>query len=510
MEASLGSSRAAAEGGCGTSEPLLEHPPRGARPDPWPHEHDQGSLGPERSARASSRAHRPRALGRDAISRRLLALGDALAATGALLLSTATLHYDHIEPARLAAVPLIVVLAKVGGLYDREELLIRKSTLDETPALVVLATFYTLTLWLLDGLVTERPSSSVRLVAVWIALFLMLVAFRMAARFLARRLTPPERCLVFGDADACEWIESRLARRPSLHAEVVGRIPLEAHEHGGAARFDPHDLDALAGSLSVDRLIVTPDAESQETLLLIHSARSLGLKVSVLPRVLEVIGSSVEFDEIDGLPVLSVHRIGLSRSSQLVKRAFDLVGSVLALVLLFPVLLVISLAIKLDSAGPVLFRQRRVGLNGKTFSMWKFRTMTVDAEDQKESLRHLNEADGLFKINADPRVTRLGRRLRRVSLDELPQLINVVRGEMSLVGPRPLVSEEDRRIEGWRRRRLNLTPGITGHWQILGAARIPLGEMLRIDYLYVTNWSLWLDIKIMLRTIPYMLGRHGM
>jgi lipopolysaccharide/colanic/teichoic acid biosynthesis glycosyltransferase len=142
--------------------------------------------------------------------------------------------------------------------------------------------------------------------------------------------------------------------------------------------------------------------------------------------------------------------------------------------------------------------------------MWKFRTMMVNAEEQKDSLRHLNEAVGLFKIGADPRVTRVGRFLRRMSVDELPQLVNVLRGEMSLVGPRPLVSDEDRRIEGWRRRRLHLTPGITGHWQVLGAARIPLEEMSRIDYLYVTNWSLWLDVKIMLRTVPYVFGRRGM
>jgi exopolysaccharide biosynthesis polyprenyl glycosylphosphotransferase len=497
-----------AEAAHGATEPSLEQA-IGARPDRWPD--GEGALRPQRRAEASSKDRGCRALARDAVNRRILALADALAAAGALLLSTATLHYDHIEPVRLAAVPLIVVMAKAGGLYDREELLIRKSTLDETPALVLLATFYTLSLWLLDGLVTGRPSSSARLVAVWIALFLMIVLFRMAVRYLSRRLTAPERCLVFGDAETCEWMESRLARRPSLHARVVGRISLTGPDQDRAPGLHSPDLDVLAGALSIDRLIVTPErAESQETFQLIHSARSLGLKVSVLPRVLEVIGSSVEFDEIDGLPVLSVRQIGLSRSSQLVKRSFDLVGSLLALLLLSPVLLVIALVVKLDSPGPVLFRQRRVGLNGKTFPMWKFRTMMVNAEEQKDSLRHLNEAVGLFKIGADPRVTRFGRLLRRMSLDELPQLINVLRGEMSLVGPRPLVSDEDQRIEGWRRRRLHLTPGMTGQWQVLGAARIPLEEMSRIDYLYVTNWSLWLDVKIMLRTIPHVFGRRGM
>ena len=166
--------------------------------------------------------------------------------------------------------------------------------------------------------------------------------------------------------------------------------------------------------------------------------------------------------------------------------------------------------IKLDSRGPVLFRQDRIGRDGKPFQMLKFRTMVQDADEHKDELRHFNQAEGLFKIAKDPRITRVGSLLRRMSLDELPQLLNVMRGEMSLVGPRPLVIDEDSLLEGWRRRRLQLTPGMTGHWQILGSARLPLEEMARIDYLYVSNWSLWLDVKILLRTIPYVLSGKGL
>ena len=148
---------------------------------------------------------------------------------------------------------------------------------------------------------------------------------------------------------------------------------------------------------------------------------------------------------------------------------------------------------------------------GKRFQMLKFRTMVPDAEAMKEWLRHRNEAqEGLFKIAEDPRVTRVGRCCVSSALDELPQLWNIVRGEMSLVGPRPLVLDEDQRIEGWHRRRLELMPGMTGPWQILGPARVPLREMVAIDYLYVANWSLWTDIKILLRTIPHVLGRKGL
>jgi lipopolysaccharide/colanic/teichoic acid biosynthesis glycosyltransferase len=170
---------------------------------------------------------------------------------------------------------------------------------------------------------------------------------------------------------------------------------------------------------------------------------------------------------------------------------------------------VIAAVIKLTSPGPVLFRQTRVGRDGHTFEMLKYRSMYEGADARKRELLPRNEADGLFKIADDPRITRVGRFLRRTSLDELPQLFNVLRGQMSLVGPRPLVLDEDRRVEGWYRRRLYLTPGMTGDWQVFGAARIPLREMVTIDYLYVSNWSLWADIKILLRTIPCVVGRRG-
>jgi lipopolysaccharide/colanic/teichoic acid biosynthesis glycosyltransferase len=174
-------------------------------------------------------------------------------------------------------------------------------------------------------------------------------------------------------------------------------------------------------------------------------------------------------------------------------------------------MLLVALAVRLDSRGPIFFRQLRVGQYGRRFHMLKFRTMVPDAEAMKDSLRDRNEAqDGFFKIAEDPRVTRVGRFLRRTALDELPQLFNIVRGEMSLVGPRPLVVEEDQRIEGWHRRRLELMPGMTGHWQILGPARVPLREMVAIDYLYVANWSLWTDVKILLRTVPHVIGRRGL
>lgn len=198
------------------------------------------------------------------------------------------------------------------------------------------------------------------------------------------------------------------------------------------------------------------------------------------------------------------------RAARTAKRAFDLVASLVALVLLSPLWLLIALAIKLGSRGPVLFRQTRVGRHDIQFAMLKFRTMERDADRRKRELLHLNEAgEGLFKISQDPRVTRFGRLLRSTSLDELPQLVNVVTGKMSLVGPRPLIPEEDRLIEGEYRRRLELRPGMTGAWQVAGASRIPIREMGRLDLEYLDGWSLWGDVRLLVGTVQHVVRRHG-
>src|SRR3954452_20504579 len=193
------------------------------------------------------------------------------------------------------------------------------------------------------------------------------------------------------------------------------------------------------------------------------------------------------------------------------KRAVDFVGSILLVAILSPLLLVIALLIKGDSTGPVLFRQRRVGRDGKAFSMLKFRTMIDGADEQKAALRHLNmAAEGLFKIDGDPRVTRGGRWLRATSLDELPQLGHVVTAKMSLVAPRPLVPEEDARILGSQRRRLLMRPGMTGIWQVNGASSIPIHEMVKLDGGYVDNWSLWVDAKVLAVTAAHVVMRKSM
>ena len=199
-----------------------------------------------------------------------------------------------------------------------------------------------------------------------------------------------------------------------------------------------------------------------------------------------------------------------SRTEQALKRSFDLVGGAVLLIVLAPVWLIISLLIKADSPGPILFRQRRIGQYGVPFRMFKFRTMVDGADARKPALLHMNEAaEGLFKISGDPRLTRTGRWLRRTSLDELPQLLDVISGSMSLVGPRPLVPEEDALINGSHRGRLSMRPGMTGVWQVSGASTIPIREMVELDRDYIKRWSIWLDVKLLLRTASHVAHRRG-
>jgi lipopolysaccharide/colanic/teichoic acid biosynthesis glycosyltransferase len=217
--------------------------------------------------------------------------------------------------------------------------------------------------------------------------------------------------------------------------------------------------------------------------------------------------------EVAVTPVAATREAGQALGSFAValKRAFDLVGALILIILLSPLWVLIAILIKADSPGPTFFRQRRIGRNGEPFRMLKFRTMVKGADAQKPALLHMNQAaEGLFKISEDPRVTRIGHWLRITSLDELPQLLHVLTGRMSLVGPRPLVPEEDGRITGKQRERRAVRPGITGIWQVRGASAIPLHEMVQLDREYVENWSLWLDLKLLFATTAHVVGRRGM
>jgi exopolysaccharide biosynthesis polyprenyl glycosylphosphotransferase len=452
----------------------------------------------------------PVVLRRDARVRRALAIADVITASIAMAVALA-ISGVHPRPAAVAAPLVLVLFCKLGRLYDRDEHVVRKSTLDQAPELAQASTVFTLIVWLASDLFSDRSFTKASIAAMLGILVVGLIAFRYVARRIASRSTTPERLLVLGNADAAQRLGARLERAHAINAELVGRVALDRDDREEPTSLGPlDDLDYVLRLYEIERVVIAPNARTlDEQLDTIRLVKSLGVKVSVLPRLFEVIGSSMEFDDVDGITVLGLRRYGLSRTSWYVKRMFDVVLASAGIAVLSPLLVAIAAAIRLTSPGPILFRQPRVGRRGTRFEMFKFRTMYDGADEDKEKLLELSEVDGMFKLRDDPRVTPVGRILRRTSLDELPQLINVLRGEMSLVGPRPLIEEEDRKIAGWHHRRREGTPGMTGVWQVLGSARVPLDDMVKMDYLYRANWSLWLDVKILLRTLAHVCGRRG-
>jgi exopolysaccharide biosynthesis polyprenyl glycosylphosphotransferase len=326
----------------------------------------------------------------------------------------------------------------------------------------------------------------------------------------------PERLVFVGGGAVTRLLRQRLAVHPEYGIELLGYVDEVTDRQHLAADVVPvlgtvEQFEAIARSHRVERAVIAFGEMTHEHLIeVIRAARRLGVRITIVPRLFEAIGRAVELDEVEGMTLLGLRSLQRTRSSLALKRAIDLVLAAATLTILSPLLLLIAVAIKLSSRGPVLFAQPRVGRDGRHFRMLKFRTMQVGADRLQSQLAHLNELDGpLFKIADDPRVTRFGRLLRRASLDELPQLYNVLRGEMSLVGPRPLVPDESAHVLGRHRDRLHITPGLTGPWQVLGRTAIPFDDMVRLDFLYVAEWSIWSDIKLMVRTAPLVLLGRG-
>ncbi len=336
----------------------------------------------------------------------------------------------------------------------------------------------------------------------------------------ARGPAQPQRALIVGAGAVGQELARRLLRHPEHGITPIGFVDTSASAleavHAVPLLGTPDQLRALVDEHAVGRVVFTcPDGPSEETASLIRSLAASHVDVDVAASLDPPLARADAVPCADGLPLVSLTSLRLSRSARIRKRALDVTLSSAALVLLSPALLAIAIWVKLDSPGPALFRQIRMGAGNTTFRLYKFRTMTLDADERRAELAHLNThaLNGgdprLFKIVGDPRVTGVGRFLRRYFLDELPQLVNVVKGEMSLVGPRPLVLDEDRHVGEWARLRLDLRPGMTGLWQVLGHSAIPFREMLKLDYLYVTTWSLAGDLRLLARTVPVVLRGGG-
>jgi exopolysaccharide biosynthesis polyprenyl glycosylphosphotransferase len=421
-----------------------------------------------------------------------------------------------------AALPLWIVLTKIYGLYERDEERTDHSTVDDVVGVFHLVTVGT---WLLyvAGLATGFANPPIeRLVTFWVAAVVTITAARAIARSTCHR-SPAylQNTIIVGAGDVGQLTARKILNHHEYGINLVGFVDAEPKERRADLEHltvlgEPEQLRELVELLDVERVIVAfSNASDDETLALVRQVQDLDVQIDIVPRLFDILGPSVGIHTIEGIPLVGLPPLRLAHSSRLLKRGLDLLVSVTALVVLSPVLFAVAAAIKLDSRGPVMFRQTRRGRAEKCFEIYKFRTMTVDAEERKYELAHLNMhlAPGgdprMFKIADDPRITRVGNFLRRTRLDELPQLINVVKGEMSLVGPRPIILDEDQYVNGWARRRLDLRPGMTGLWQVLGASDIPFDEMTKLDYRYVTNWSLAEDLRLIMLTIPSILRRRA-
>jgi exopolysaccharide biosynthesis polyprenyl glycosylphosphotransferase len=309
------------------------------------------------------------------------------------------------------------------------------------------------------------------------------------------------RTVLVGDGDRVNELRHVLGwGRSGITYEFVGEAPPS-----------PLAVAEILDAQRVDEIVLADSPVDERQLLeIVEQAHRRGVRVRVAPRTTELLRERAEYVPGQGAPLFEVHPPVFAGTDWLVKRAFDLAVSGAVVIAGLPLWLLIALAVKLDSPGPVLYRSRRVGLHEREFDMFKFRTMYVDADERQLDLERANEAEGpLFKIRRDPRVTRVGRFLRRFSIDELPNLLNVLRREMSLVGPRPLPLRDYGFLEDWHRKRYLVVPGMTGLWQIAGRSDLSFDELVRLDFYYIENWSAWLDITIMAKTIPAVVGRRG-
>jgi exopolysaccharide biosynthesis polyprenyl glycosylphosphotransferase len=461
--------------------------------------------------------------------RRMLLLADVVGLLAAFLFAEWTFGMgsvaaDHVDRRAeflifALSLPAWIVVTKLYGLYDHDEERTDHSTADD-----VVGVFHMVTVgaWLFFSfayLTKVAHPNLPKLLVFWaLAIALVSIGRATARAYCRRRINYLQNTIIVGAGEVGQLVGRKLLKHPEYGINLVGFVDAEPRERrpdlGQLTMLGPPErLPALVRLFDIERVIVAFSNEPHEhTLDLIRSMKDLDVQVDIVPRLFELVGPGVGIHTVEGLPLVGLAPMRLSRSSRFLKRGLDLIVSIVSFVVLAPLFVLLAGALKLDSRGPVFFRQTRMGRGDRTFRIWKFRTMTADADERKAEVAHLNKhlQNGgdprMFKIADDPRITRVGRFLRRTSLDELPQVINVLRGEMSLVGPRPLILEEDSYVDAWGRQRLDLKPGLTGPWQVMGRSEIPFDEMVKLDYLYVTQWSLLNDLKLILRTMPALAG----
>lgn len=376
-------------------------------------------------------------------------------------------------------------------------------------------------MWIITFFIQPEPYSRLMLIWAFAAIVLLVSLARILRRATLSMLYQngklTDKVLVIGSGETGRSLIRTLLARPDLGFKAIGYLHDGRSENNiGLGRIP--NLGNFADLSEILQqhprmhtvFIALPGYQHQEIARLLQTCHQFGIRAQVVPDLLQLSMNRVEFNNMAGIPTLGVRDVGITRNQQAVKRSMDL----FIILLLSPLALIlgalIALAIKLDSDGPILYSGIRIGKNQKPFKMYKFRSMIVDADAHKDELKQINEKDGpIFKIKEDPRMTRIGRWIRRASLDELPQLYNVLRGQMSLVGPRPPLPEEVAEYKPWHMQRLSVIGGITGLWQVSGRSDLTFDELCLLDIYYIENWSLAMDIRILLQTIPHMLFGRG-
>jgi exopolysaccharide biosynthesis polyprenyl glycosylphosphotransferase len=468
----------------------------------------------------------PRPSMRDERLRRRLMAGDFIAvAVAAALQAWGNGFADQVALLAMA-IPLWLIVALVRDLYRTTAWRWDHAGLEEFAAIVAITAQWGLSALVLGWVTGMLSEVKIAPLAIgWAITVATVFVVRAGVRGHVRRCSWFwENAIVLGPAEQAERVVRRVLRQRRLGINVMACVEPAAtpSAHGDRLRHigpvpivpDAPELLELMGELDLDRVIIAGPLHSERQRELIAELADHDVHIDLVPDWGELVSARLEVRRLAGVPLLSVPSATADPASLHVKRAFDAVVSATALVVLAPVLLACALAIKLDTPGPVFFRQRRVGKDERRFEVLKFRSMYVDAEARKGEFAGLNfhgggNDHGMFKIRQDPRITRVGSFLRRTSLDELPQLVNVLRGEMSLVGPRPLIESEHAQISGRFRRRSAITPGLTGLWQVNGRSELPFEEMISLDLLYAATWSLRRDLKLLARTVSAVLRGDG-
>jgi exopolysaccharide biosynthesis polyprenyl glycosylphosphotransferase len=482
---------------------------------------------PEALAALRRYAARPSTRRRTWLMHRMLLAADLIALALAFLAASALVGRDGAPPVPvlLAALPAWVLAAKLYGLYERDTAWASYSTTEELAAVLHLLTVGAWSIIVIEWLTAEGTPRLSWLLIVWLLAIPAVGAARAIARGLCKQATAyRQNAIVVGAGDVGQLVARKLLQHPEYGINVVGVV--DTKPRARRRELDhvqllgtPDQLSALVDDLDVERVIVAFSSDSDaETVGLVRAVSELDrdVQVDLVPRLFELVGPRAFVHSIEGLPLVGIPPLRLPRSSRALKRAFDLAVSAIVLLLTAPLILLVAILIKRDSEGPVFFHQERLGRDMRPFDLLKFRTMTVDT-DPAEHLAYIRQtmtadatprANGLYKLDRSRSVTGVGRWLRRTSLDELPQLINVLRGDMSLVGPRPCLATETELFSPHHFERFLVPAGLTGLWQVTARAKSTFGEALDMDVTYARGWSLLLDLRLLLRT-PVQLLRPG-